>query len=81
MGFAEFKELWTVINQWKQTFIQFDTDRSGTVQGHELHNAIKSFGKFFYTSVTNCDILLVENQPRDVIQRRMFHGCTAQGVT
>ncbi|XP_071803152.1 grancalcin-like isoform X2 [Asterias amurensis] len=44
MGFTEFKELWTVINQWKQTFTQFDADRSGTIQGHELHNAIKSFG-------------------------------------
>ncbi|XP_022099910.1 sorcin-like [Acanthaster planci] len=44
MGFSEFKELWTVINQWKQTFIAFDSDRSGTIDGHELANAIRSFG-------------------------------------
>eukprot|EP00794_Sanderia_malayensis_P003131 gene3131-3599_t len=44
MGFNEFKELWGVLNQWKNTFFQYDADRSGTVEPHELHNAIRSWG-------------------------------------
>jgi len=44
MGFNEFKELWSSLNQWKTSFMQFDRDRSGTVEPHELHQAIQSFG-------------------------------------
>lgn len=44
MGFQEFKELWGALNQWKTTFMQYDGDRSGTVEPHELHQALASFG-------------------------------------
>ncbi|XP_070566626.1 sorcin-like [Ptychodera flava] len=44
MGFNEFKELWTALNQWKTTFMQYDRDRSGTVEAHELHAALSAFG-------------------------------------
>eukprot|EP00795_Rhopilema_esculentum_P014229 gene14229-5249_t len=44
MGFNEFKELWTCLNQWRGTFYQYDSDRSGTVEPHELHRAIQSWG-------------------------------------
>lgn len=44
MGFNEFKELWGALNQWKTTFMQFDTDRSGTVEPHEMHQALTAFG-------------------------------------
>ncbi|XP_071812333.1 sorcin-like isoform X2 [Apostichopus japonicus] len=44
MGFNEFKELWTALNQWKQTFMNFDRDRSGTVEPSELQQALTSFG-------------------------------------
>lgn len=44
MGFNEFKELWAALNQWKTTFMNFDRDRSGTIEGHELHQAVTSFG-------------------------------------
>ncbi|XP_066289595.1 sorcin-like isoform X2 [Branchiostoma lanceolatum] len=44
MGFNEFKELWAALNQWKTTFMQHDRDRSGTVEPHELHAAITSWG-------------------------------------
>ncbi|KAJ7371939.1 hypothetical protein OS493_022037 [Desmophyllum pertusum] len=44
MGFAEFKELWQALNQWKTSFMQFDTDRSGTMEAHELHVALSAFG-------------------------------------
>lgn len=45
MGFNEFKELWTVLNAWKQNFITIDQDRSGTVEHYELSQAIAAMGK------------------------------------
>ncbi|XP_035692032.1 sorcin-like [Branchiostoma floridae] len=44
MGFNEFKELWATLNQWKTTFMQYDRDRSGTVEPHELQAALTSWG-------------------------------------
>ncbi|KAM6945555.1 sorcin-like [Aplochiton taeniatus] len=44
MGFAEFKELFTALNGWKQNFMMFDQDRSGTVEPHEMSQAISSMG-------------------------------------
>ncbi|XP_002741663.1 sorcin-like [Saccoglossus kowalevskii] len=44
MGFNEFKELWACLSQWKQTFINFDRDRSGTMDAQELAAVIRSFG-------------------------------------
>lgn len=45
MGFNEFKELWTALNAWKQNFITIDQDRSGTIEHHELNQAIVAMGK------------------------------------
>ncbi|XP_041648594.1 sorcin isoform X2 [Cheilinus undulatus] len=44
MGFNEFKELSNVLNGWKQTFMSYDRDRSGTVEGPELQHALTSMG-------------------------------------
>ncbi|XP_070767871.1 sorcin-like isoform X2 [Enoplosus armatus] len=44
MGFNEFKELWQVLNGWKNTFTSYDRDRSGTVEGPELQHALTSMG-------------------------------------
>ncbi|NP_001083493.1 uncharacterized protein LOC398957 [Xenopus laevis] len=44
MGFNEFKELWGALNAWKQNFCTFDQDRSGTVEPHELNQAIFAMG-------------------------------------
>ncbi|XP_068101742.1 grancalcin [Hyperolius riggenbachi] len=44
MGFSEFKELWGALNAWKQNFCTFDRDRSGSVEPHELHQAILAMG-------------------------------------
>lgn len=45
MGFSEFKELFTALNGWKQNFMMFDQDRSGTVEPHEMSQAINSMGE------------------------------------
>ncbi|XP_027430313.1 sorcin isoform X1 [Zalophus californianus] len=44
MGFSEFKELWAVLNGWRQHFISFDSDRSGTVDPQELQKALTTMG-------------------------------------
>ncbi|MBN3321183.1 GRAN protein, partial [Atractosteus spatula] len=44
MGFNEFKELFGVLNGWKQNFMIFDQDRSGTVEPHEMSQSISSMG-------------------------------------
>lgn len=44
MGFSEFKELWAALSQWKSAFAEYDRDRSGTVEPHELHAAISRWG-------------------------------------
>uniref|UniRef100_A0A669QU22 Sorcin n=1 Tax=Phasianus colchicus TaxID=9054 RepID=A0A669QU22_PHACC len=44
LGFNEFKELWAVVNGWKQHFVSFDSDRSGTVDRQELEKALTNMG-------------------------------------
>ncbi|XP_038412655.1 sorcin isoform X1 [Canis lupus baileyi] len=44
MGFNEFKELWAVLNGWRQHFISFDSDQSGTVDPQELQKALTTMG-------------------------------------
>uniref|UniRef100_A0A8C4Y7F6 Sorcin n=1 Tax=Gopherus evgoodei TaxID=1825980 RepID=A0A8C4Y7F6_9SAUR len=44
LGFNEFKELWAVLNGWRQHFINFDSDRSGTVDPQELQKALTTMG-------------------------------------
>ena len=46
MGFNEFKELWAVLNGWRQHFISFDSDRSGTVDPPELQKALMTMGSY-----------------------------------
>lgn len=57
MGFNEFKELWGALNQWKTSFMNYDRDRSGTVEPHELHQAISAWG---FNLSPNCLGLLVK---------------------
>lgn len=42
MGFNEFKELWGALSGWRQNFMSFDADRSGTVDFPELQRALES---------------------------------------
>lgn len=46
MGFNEFKELGMALNGWKQNFMTFDADRSGTMDGLELHRAVATMGEY-----------------------------------
>ncbi|KAJ6666772.1 hypothetical protein lerEdw1_020496 [Lerista edwardsae] len=53
MGFNEFKELWAVLNGWRQHFMSVDSDHSGTVDSQELQKALVSMGFRFGPQTVN----------------------------
>lgn len=54
MGFHEFKELSQVLNGWKATFTSYDRDHSGSVEGHEMQQAITTMGFNLSPQAMNC---------------------------
>ncbi|KAJ7454596.1 hypothetical protein B0H11DRAFT_2069139 [Mycena galericulata] len=44
IGFNEFAGLWKYIQDWQGVFRHFDRDRSGTIDGAELRDALARFG-------------------------------------
>ncbi|GLB37890.1 putative bromo domain containing protein [Lyophyllum shimeji] len=44
IGFNEFSGLWKYIKDWQNVFRHFDRDRSGSIDGHELRDALAQFG-------------------------------------
>ncbi|VDC05987.1 unnamed protein product [Peniophora sp. CBMAI 1063] len=44
IGFNEFSGLWKYISDWQNVFRHFDRDRSGSIDGVELAEALRSFG-------------------------------------
>jgi Ca2+-binding EF-hand superfamily protein len=44
IGYNEFAGLWKYIKDWQGVFHHFDRDRSGSIDGTELQNALNQFG-------------------------------------
>ncbi|KAK4057694.1 hypothetical protein OIO90_001342 [Microbotryomycetes sp. JL221] len=44
IGFNEFVGMWNYVKEWQSCFRTFDRDRSGTIEGRELSNALSQFG-------------------------------------
>ncbi|KAK7036754.1 hypothetical protein VNI00_011420 [Paramarasmius palmivorus] len=44
INFNEFAGLWKYISDWQNVFRHFDRDRSGSIEGNELSEALRSFG-------------------------------------
>ncbi|KAF9453283.1 EF-hand [Macrolepiota fuliginosa MF-IS2] len=44
ISFTEFAGLWKYISDWQNVFRHFDRDRSGSIEGRELAEALHSFG-------------------------------------
>ncbi|KAK7029550.1 hypothetical protein VNI00_013381 [Paramarasmius palmivorus] len=44
IGFNEFAGLWKYIKDWQNVFRHFDRDRSGSIEGDELRQALTQFG-------------------------------------
>ncbi|GAA6002736.1 hypothetical protein JCM10207_007650 [Rhodosporidiobolus poonsookiae] len=53
IGFNEFVGLWQYIKDWQGVFRNFDQDRSGTMDGHELHTALSQFGYSLSPNIVN----------------------------
>jgi len=73
MGFNEFKELWQAVNGWKTTFASFDRDRSGTMEAHELQQAIVSMG--YNLSPQAMNIVMRRNSVQGRIAFDDFMSC------
>ncbi|KAJ3878823.1 hypothetical protein F5051DRAFT_351292 [Lentinula edodes] len=44
INYNEFAGLWKYIQDWQNVFRHFDRDHSGTIEGYELSEALRSFG-------------------------------------
>ena len=44
INFNEFCGLWNYIQQWKGVFDRYDSDRSGSIEAQELHQAFTDMG-------------------------------------
>lgn len=44
INYTEFAGLWKYIADWQNVFRHFDRDRSGSIDGHELADALANFG-------------------------------------
>ena len=44
INFQEFCGLWQYIQQWKGAFDRYDSDRSGSIEARELHQAFTDMG-------------------------------------
>jgi Ca2+-binding EF-hand superfamily protein len=55
INFTEFAGLWKYIKDWQNVFRHFDRDRSGSIDGGELHDALAQFG--FNLSPTNLNLV------------------------
>jgi len=53
VDFNEFAGLWKYIKDWQGVFRHFDTDRSGFIDGDELHHALSNFGYNLSPTVLN----------------------------
>ncbi|KAJ8959428.1 hypothetical protein NQ318_022119 [Aromia moschata] len=53
LGYHEFKKLWIAIRTWKNAWLMYDIDRSGTFSGFELREALNSAGYRLNTHVLN----------------------------
>jgi peflin len=40
----QFAGLWKYIEDWQKVFTHFDRDRSNSIDGQELHQALQQFG-------------------------------------
>ncbi|XP_047681674.1 calpain-9 isoform X3 [Prionailurus viverrinus] len=44
LEFEEFKVFWDKLQKWRNLFLQFDVDKSGTMSSYELRTALKATG-------------------------------------
>ncbi|XP_049818414.1 calpain-A-like isoform X3 [Aethina tumida] len=53
LGYEEFKTLWVLLKKWKDGWYSYDEDRSGSLSGFELREALNSAGYHVNNKVLN----------------------------
>lgn len=53
LGYEEFKTLWVLLKKWKDVWYSYDEDRSGSLSGFELREALNSAGYHVNNKVLN----------------------------
>ncbi|TFK76602.1 EF-hand [Pluteus cervinus] len=61
--FTEFAGLWKYISDWQNVFRHFDQDRSGSIDGRELSEALRSFGYHLSPTLMNLIQLKYASEP------------------
>jgi len=74
IGFSEFSGLWKYIKDWQGVFKHFDRDRSGSIDGRELHEALRQFGY-------NLSPQLLDLLQKKYAGAPTAHGAASPGIT
>ncbi|CAK8684614.1 grancalcin-like [Clavelina lepadiformis] len=73
INFEEFCEVFRSLNGWKNVFVQHDRDRSGTMEGAELHRVLIDLG--YHLSPQAMGIILRRYSNNNKISFDGFVGC------
>ncbi|KAJ7578267.1 hypothetical protein C8J56DRAFT_797665, partial [Mycena floridula] len=74
IGFNEFAGLWKYIKDWQNVFKHFDRDRSGSIDGRELQDALRQFGY-------NLSPALVDLVQKKYASATVGHGMPTPGIS
>jgi len=72
INFQEFQQLWQYINQWKGAFDRYDQDRSGAIEGHELHRAFAEMGFNVSANFVSLVVTRFDRQARQSLRLDSF---------
>jgi Ca2+-binding EF-hand superfamily protein len=68
----QFSGLWKYIEDWQKVFTHFDRDRSGSIDGRELQDALRQFGynlRCFAFSIVSYMISTLQQSAADAPRR------------
>jgi len=74
LGYDEFKPLWGDLRRWKKVFVDFDRDRSGGLNSHELRQALNSAG-FSVSNATFKALVMRYSDQKGAIDFDDFISC------
>ncbi|EDV22565.1 uncharacterized protein TRIADDRAFT_28496 [Trichoplax adhaerens] len=72
ISFDEFRGLWRYVQEWRQVFNKFDTDRTGVINAQELGIAVSQMGFRLSSQFVNLIIARFDPQSRRGLKMDMF---------
>lgn len=72
ISFEEFRGLWRYLQEWRQVFSRFDTDKTGIINAQELGVAFTQMGFRLSTQFVNLIIARYDPQSRRGLKMDMF---------